>query len=80
MKERVLERPVCSSLRGTDILRSTPNIIPNTKTHIIFYCTTLLLAASLQLSAGEPSVPKQGSAEFEHMKMPDHTNTLKRVK
>jgi hypothetical protein len=37
-------------------------------TTIMSYCTTLLLAASLQLSAGEPAAPKQGSAEFERMK------------
>jgi hypothetical protein len=38
------------------------------KTKFTPVCTTLLMAASLWLSAGEPGKPKQGSPEFERMK------------
>jgi hypothetical protein len=38
------------------------------KTKFVTVCTTLLLASSLWLTAGEPQKPKQGSPEFERMK------------
>ena len=38
------------------------------KTKITSVCTTLLLATSLWVTAGEPGTPKPGSPEFERMK------------
>jgi hypothetical protein len=48
--------------------RRTDNERNNMKTKITSVCATLLLAAAVASSAGEPPKPKPGSTEFERMK------------